>query len=212
MRTDLGGASPLSQPRFWAALDERIAAAVRRRATTIRGVLRGLSTGSAAPVATFAARSGETAIDVEVASPFGLTSSPPADVEVVAAAVGGSSAHLVVIGQIDRVARPQDLEPGETRVYCTSAGTQIRVRPSGAVEIATASGASVTLDASGAVVLNGGTAGVARLGDACAPSAGMTAWISAVSGALATLTGGAFPPPADATYAVAVASTTVRSG
>ena len=70
----------------------------------------------------------------------------------------------------------------------------------------------MVLDAAGQVKLNGGSVGAARTGDACSPSAGMTAWLSAVSGALATLTGGAFPPPVDATYAISGGSTTVKVG
>ena len=70
------------------------------------------------------------------------------------------------------------LEAGETQLRgCASAATVVRLRASGDIEITPATGRSV--------ILAGGTAKVARVGDAVA-SAGtgpgsMTAWIAAVT-------------------------------
>lgn len=74
-------------------------------------------------------------------------------------------------------------EDGETQLHgAANAATVIRLRASGDIEITPATGRNV--------ILAGGTAKVAREGDAVAAASSMASWISAVSTAL-TLT-----PPA----------------
>ena len=196
-----------AQPAFWRTLDARIARGLRARASAVRGVLQALTTSTHAPLAILAGRADEVATDVEVAELFGFTSSPPAQTEVIAVPIGGSSAHLVIIGQIDRASRPTDLVPGETRIYCSQAGTQISIRPDGTLHLDTTSGASLLLNASGHAILNGGAAGVARQGDSVTLSAALVVWLTGVGVAAGA---GAFPGPWEGS--ISSASTTVKAG
>ncbi|HNH49569.1 MAG TPA: phage baseplate assembly protein V [Myxococcota bacterium] len=201
----------LQNPQFWRRMEDWVDARVRRVARPVRGVLSAVNAAKSALIVQMSGRADETCEDVEVAQHYGFASAPPVGCEVVAVPVGGSSAHLIIVGELARGQRPTDLENGEVALYHPG-GARVHLKADGSVEVTTQAGGSVVLDAAGQVKLNGGSVGAARTGDACSPSAGMTAWLSAVSGALATLTGGAFPPPVDATYAISGGSTTVKVG
>lgn len=203
---------PLASPRFWQRLDRRIARGVARIARPVRATLSSLDAAQRLGIAGLSARADESPSDVELGQHFGFASAPPAGLEVVAVPIGGSSAHLVVVAELDRSHRPTDLEAGETCIYNGTTGVQVRLKPGGSIELVTPSGGKVEIDATGAVVLNEGAMGVARVGDTVNPSIAMAAWIISVSAALQTLTGGSFPPPTDTTYSVATGSATVRAG
>lgn len=170
-------------------VDRRLERALARVPGAVRGVIQALDGATKASTATIQAHADEDAADVEVAEQYGVTSSPPAEVEVIAVPVGGSSANLVVVGQLDRVHRPTDLEPGETCIYTSNAGTTVRIKPDGSIVLATSSGGSVELDTAGMVRLNGGGAQVARAGDPVGASADLVT----LAGAVFALTGVGLP-------------------
>jgi len=143
--TDLNR-SPLQGLRFWRELDARIQRQVRRRAAPVRAVLSNVSAAAKGLLTTLEARAGETVDQVEIAQHFGFRSVAPAGLEAVAIPIGGSSAHLVVVGEIDRSTTPPTLVVGEAALYSTG-------------------GAKVVAKADGSVVINDGAAGVARVGD-----------------------------------------------
>ncbi|HNH50201.1 MAG TPA: phage baseplate assembly protein, partial [Myxococcota bacterium] len=189
----------------WRQVEARIRSCAAAVARPLRGVVRAINSDGTASVG---ARAGEELPALEHGQHFGMASSPPAGTEVFAVPVGGSQNHLVVIAELDRQ-RPA-LNAGEVALY-TQAGTKILLRPDGSLSINTSAGASIECDVAGTISLNGGTLPVARQSDAAAPGAAMTAWIAGVSAALATLTGGAFPPPADPSYTISAGAPTVRA-
>lgn len=92
-------------------------------------------------------------------SPWGISGRPVAGVGVLAAivkAVAGPFGGMIV-GVSTTDYGPQDLEEGETAIWNKVNGTLIRLKPDG----------SMTIDASSGkdVVVNGGSAKVARVGD-----------------------------------------------
>lgn len=179
--------APLSTPEWWMALDRRIAQAMRRIARPVRGTLTEMAAAGTVVLARFLARAGEEALDeVEVASPWGFRSLAPAGVEVIAVPLGGSSAAYIVIGAVDRTMGPTDLAAGDAALYSALASVVCRV--------------------SGKVEINGGGHAVARVGDSCAPSAEMAAWISAVSAATHVT------PPTSTAYEISSGSATVEAG
>lgn len=194
-----------------AEVDRRIERRVGQVRGAVRAVVLSVTPTTKAPELAVEALADELVPTVELVQHVGFRSIPAAGAELVLVQIGGRGGHLVAIGSVDRTTAPTDLVAGDASLYASS-GARVLCRADGSVLVEAPSGASIELSPSGTIALNGGGAGVARLGDACAPSAGMTAWIAAVSGALATLTGGAFPPPTDASYAISAASATVQAG
>lgn len=142
-----------SSPAFWRLLDGRIARHLRRVAVPVRGVLRSVSGSGKGLLARLSARADEEHVDVEVAQHFGFRSLAPAGIEGVAIPIGGSSAHLVIVGEIDRSTTPPTLVSGEAVIY-SSGGATVVVKADGSVEI------------SGTMIkLNGPGQAVARVGD-----------------------------------------------
>lgn len=172
----------LSSGSFWRLLDGRIGRAVSRIASPLRGVLGTVSADGKGLVARYSARAGEELSDVELAQHFGWRSVAPSGLEAVAVPIGGSSAHLVIIGEIDRTTTPPSLIAGEAAIY-SSGGATVIVRSDGSVEI---SGSSIKL--------NGPGQAVARFGDTVS-----------VSGTM----GGA---PFSATGTITSGSSTVQAG
>lgn len=181
---------------LWLAIDRRIQRAIQRVPTPMRGTLRSLVASGKALSAQVRARAGEDISDVEVVQHFGFTSSPPAGLDVIVVPLARSSASAVVVGEIDRSWRPTDLEAGETCIYAAVQGTVVRVKPSGTIEITAAAD----------VILNGGTNGVARLGDAIAIDASS---LSALNSSLTTAGGSSV---VSLTGTITAASATVKAG
>ncbi len=152
---------PMSTPAFWRRMDGRIKRQLRRVARPVRGVLAAVDANGKGLLAQLTARADESLSMVEIAQHFGFRSVAPADSEVVAIPIGGSSAHLVVIGEIDRSTTPPTLVAGEACIYSTG-GAKVVVHANGTIEIEGSGSVSV----SGTTVeLNGPGAGVARIGD-----------------------------------------------
>lgn len=55
--------------------------------------------------------------EVEVFEPFGLTSSPPDDAELLRFALDGHEEHSIALGATGGSKRPRNLAPGEVRLY-----------------------------------------------------------------------------------------------
>ncbi len=153
--------SPLLGTRFWRDLDARIQRQLRRRAAPVRVVLSRVNGAYKGLLASFEARAGETVDEVEMAQHFGFRSVAPSGLEAVAVPIGGSSGHMVIVGEIDRSTDPPTLASGEACLYSTG-NASVAVRADGSVEISGA--ASVSIDGT-SVVLNGPGLGVARIGD-----------------------------------------------
>lgn len=188
--------SALSDPAWWDALDRRVHQAIRRVARPVRGVMA-LFSGVGTQLA---ARAGEVVPDVEVAQHFGFASHPPDGTEAIAVPIGGSSAHLVIVGEIDRTTRPVvDLVLGEAILYSLA-------------------GAKVHVKADGTVALNGGGAAVARVGDSVLVTLDPTvvAELAAqmVAAGLVTAGSGSGTPPTGTTASgeIISGSTTVQAG
>lgn len=179
---------PLAGRDYSRRVRELVRSEVRRAARPVRGVLASM----AGLGAQLMARAGEVLTEVEVAQQWGFASVVPPLAEVVAVPIGGSSGHLVVVGTIDRISRPDDLLPGEAVIYSIA-------------------GAQVKTTATGLVQLNGGGAGVARVGDAVQVTIDATAVASLAAQMVAAglVTAGA---GSGATPAGVVVSGTVTSG
>ena len=160
---------------------------LRRVARPLRGVLQAVNADEKGLLAQITARAEEVLADIEIAQHFGFRSVAPAGLEVVAIPIGGSSAHLVVVGEIDRSTTPPTLVVGESCLYSTG-------------------GAAVVVKADGSVELNGAGPAVARVGDTAQPGVDMATWIAAVC----TATG--VSPPPDPAYVVFSGSSTVKAG
>lgn len=174
-------------------IDARIERAVSRVRLAQKAVLSAVTATTKAPECDAELLADERIPGMELYQQAGFRSIPIVGAEAIVIQVGGRGGHRVVIATADRANAPTDLVAGEVAIYSTG-------------------GAKVVCKLDGSVVINDGTQGVARTTDSCSPSAGMTTWITAVSSALQTLTGGAFPPPTDATYSITGGSTTVKAG
>lgn len=109
--------------------------------------------------------------------PFGVRSMPPAGVDAVAVFAGAAQSAGVMVGAESPQYGPSDLLDGEVAFYNKTTGVLIKLHADGKVTIDAPTGSDV--------VINGGTAKVARAGDAVDKATGsMTTWISAVSTAL----------------------------
>lgn len=191
---------------FWRGLDERIAARVRRLGAPLRGVATRVVGSGQALLIQLSGRADESLSDVEVFQHYGFASVPAVGVEVVAVAVGHSTAHLIVVGEADRGVRPTDLEAGEVALY-SQAGARIVLKADGSVEVAPAEGQRL--------VLAGGGAAVARLGDEVAlpPDVITSLATQMVGGGLVLAgTGTVVTPIVGATAAISSGSALVESG
>lgn len=182
---------PLEDPAWYRQLNRVIRQEIKRVARPVRGIV-GVMTNLGAQ---FFGRAGEVMPDVEVAQHFGFASVMPPGTEVVTVSIGGAPGHRVIVGEIDRTYRPTTtLLMGESAIYAQS-GAQVTCKADGSVEVASVSGTKVTVTAAGQVLLDGGGAAVARVGDTVA--------ISGVDS-----TGGPF----SATGTITSGSTTVQAG
>lgn len=187
---------------FWRTLDARVQRQLRGVGRPVRGVVRSLTADGLALTGRLLARYGEDLDQVEVAQHYGFSSAAPADVEVIAVPVGGSSAHLVVVGELDRTgARPADLASGEAAIY-SSGGAKVVLRANGDVEIQPGDG--------GKVYVAGGGAAAARVGDTVAPGAGLATWLSAAATALQSLAG--VPLPTSTSSSISTGSALTEIG
>ncbi len=165
--------SPLSNTTFWRRLDAHI----DRRAQGVARSVRGLVVASAGTglrlAGTVMGRAAETFTDIEIMQHFGFVSVPPPATEVVTVPIGGSSAHRVVVAELDPLYRPKDLLPGEAVIYSMT-GNKVHCKLDGSIVVSTPLGAAVECTAAGLVLLAGGGAPVARVGDAVAVSGSVT--------------------------------------
>jgi phage gp45-like len=157
--------------KTWRALDARVLRHLRRLRVAVRARVQAGGATQAAPEVSVEALDGERHPNAEVVQLFGFRSRQTAG-EVVMVAVGGSSQHLVVVAGDDRDRAPQDLEDDEVVVWAPG-GAQVRLKPDGRV------------------LINGGGAAAARLGDGVDATTEMSAWMSAVVAALSALAAGA---------------------
>ena len=183
---------PLVTTAWWRSLDSRIQRQVRRIARPVRGVLSSVSANGKGLLAQWTAREDETLADTELAQHFGFRSVAPSDTEVVAIPIGGSSAHLVIVGEIDRSTTPPTLQAGEACIYSTGSA-RIHVKANGEIEIEGAASVSVS---GSTVELNGPGLGVARIGDSVTvtgtapPGGGPITASGVISGGSATVKAG----------------------
>ena len=189
----------LTDPRFWAALDRRITRLARQVGQPLRATLEQVD-GLLGRIRTRAGQAEDEVFDaVEVAQHYGFASRP-GDLEVVTVSIGGSHSHRVVIAELDRVGRPE-LEQDEVTIY-SSSGASVLLTKDGDVVVTPAAGRSV--------LLAGGGAAVARVGDEVSPSAGMTTWLTAAAAALQSLA--AVPLPSSTAYVITEGSDRVEAG
>lgn len=207
--------SPITDPAFWRRLDGYIDRVVRRRAWPLRAVVRGVRRGAKVPSAVVELLRGQVVDEVEQAQPYGLRSAVPEGMESVAVGIGGSSAHWVLVGDLDRTFAPSGLKAGEVVLYSQHGQSilfkgdgSIEVSAPGQVRIESEKGQSVFLNNAGDVdvsapvggniLLNGPGPGVARQGDSVALSA--------------TVTVGGTPYPVVGTGTISSGSATVQAG
>lgn len=88
--------------------------------------------------------------------PWGFRGRPPDKVRTLWVRLGSSNVLFIGVAA-GKGYGPTDLDVGETALYCSQAGTEIRLDKDGAIDVDAASGQDVTV--------NGGTAKVGRVGD-----------------------------------------------
>lgn len=103
---------------------------------------------------------------------FGFRSRPPKGVAVIRLGNHEAASNSVVIAEESERYGPSDLADGEVAIYNKTTGTEIRIDADGNITIDAGSGADV--------IVNGGTAKVARVGDTLTTSALLTTWAQAV--------------------------------
>lgn len=137
----------------------RLLAPLRTRIANVvaRAVVQLVHDGGRMQVTQLNVLSGETREGCERFQEYGLTSVPLPGAEAVVLFVGGRRDHGLVVAVDDRRYRPTGLEPGEVCLY-SQHGQRITLKNDGAIELEPATGKSI--------VLAGGSAAVARLGDA----------------------------------------------
>lgn len=126
--------SPFADAAFWRRLDGYIDRVVRRRAWPLRAVVRGVRRGARVPSAVVELLRGQVVDEVEQAQPYGVRSAVPEGMESIAVGIGGSSAHWVLVGDLDRAHAPTDLDAGEVVLY-SQHGQTIRLQADGSVQI-----------------------------------------------------------------------------
>lgn len=104
------------------------------------------------PKAVFRGRAGEVH-EAEVMMPFGLSYCPPDDAEAIILPAQGKSDHAVSPGFTGGDARPK-AEQGQSILYSSSEGTQVRVNPDGTIEMTTAGGGTFRLEGGKKIVTN----------------------------------------------------------
>ena len=92
--------------------------------------------------------------------PFGLRSVPPTGVFGAVIRAMGGAANGILVGISSNRYGPSALVAGEVELYCKATGTSIKLDENGKITIDAASGQDI--------VINGGSAKVARVGDATA--------------------------------------------
>lgn len=195
-----------SPASLWRVVDARVQSALRRVGRPVRGVLTSVSATTRALAVQLEARAGEV-VSSEAAQHYGFASVPPAGTEAIAVAIGNTSGHLVVVAELDRPNRPTDLMAGEVALY-TASGASVRLLVDGSIEVSPASGQPLVLNGA-TILMAGGGAGVARLGDSVSPDAGFTAWLSAAATALQALSG--VPLPSSVGGTITTASSVVET-
>lgn len=137
----------------------RLLAPLRTRLANVvaRAVVQLVHDGGHLQVAQLGVLAGETREGCERFQEYGFTSVPLPGAEAVVVFVGGRRDHGLVVAVDDRRYRPTGLEPGEVCLY-SQHGQRITLKKDGAIELEPASGKSI--------VLAGGAAAVARVGDA----------------------------------------------
>lgn len=90
------------------------------------------------PKVTFKGRAGEVH-EAEVMIPFGVSYCPPDDSEAIINPTQGASEHATATGFTGGVYRPK-AEQGQSILYSTADGTQLRANPDGSAEITTQGG------------------------------------------------------------------------
>lgn len=149
--------------------------------------------------------------------PFGLWSRQPTKITAAIVRVFGKAAQSLLLGTGGERYAPQDLEEGETALYCIVDGALFKLTLVGKVEITSADDQNITIDAGGTgdVKVNGGTAKVGRVGDACRITAeldggALALWMKQVEAGISGA-GGTPPTPLAATF-VAAPGITINAG
>lgn len=142
-----------SIPRLFSALVARTKLAVGR------GVLRLIDDAKKGPQVQLSALKKETLSRVELFQHFGFSSSPPLGTELVFVCVGGNRDHAIVVGELNREARPTGHAAGEVELYNAN-GVSVLLRADGAVVVVASGGlqASDDVQAGGDVVAGGDVA------------------------------------------------------
>lgn len=104
-------------------------------------------------------------------TPWGIAGRPVVGVAVALARAFGGSFGGVQIGIYTKDHGPQNLEEGETSLYCKADGTRVWLDKNGKIHIDAASGQDV--------VFNGGSLKVARKTDKTIADMNMATWIAA---------------------------------
>ncbi len=112
---------------------------------------------------------------------FGFRSRPPKGVAVIRLGNYEAAGNSVIVAEESDRYGPGDLEDGEVALYNKVTGTEIRIDVDGNIKIDAGPGKDV--------IVNGGTAKVARVGDQITASSPIVTWASQVDAALTTLSG-----------------------
>lgn len=155
---------PFSSTSFWRRLDAHIERRAQGVARSVRGLVVAAAGTGVRLAGTVMGRAAETFVDIEFMQHFGFVSVPPPATEVVTVPIGGSSAHRVVVAELDPLYRPKDLLPGEVAIYSMT-GAKVHCKLDGSIMVSTPLGPAVECTAAGLVLLAGGGAPVARVGD-----------------------------------------------
>lgn len=117
------------------ALRTFIGPLARRVANMIdRGVVQAVDDAKQAQLLQVKCSTGDVRDEVEHALPYGLTSRPPVNSEVVIAFIGGRREHGIALATFDRRVRLVNLASGEVAVY-NDAGAKIVLKANGDVEV-----------------------------------------------------------------------------
>lgn len=137
----------------------------------LRGLVRGVLTGTDDTNEYYQrvqvrGLGGEVHPDVQHIQPYGLYSNPEDGARPLLFEVGGARDHVIAILISDERYRPKNRPKGETGLH-GKGYTAVRCKPGGTVEIIGGEGsAHVTVDASGNVVVEGGSVEILGSGSA----------------------------------------------
>lgn len=193
---------------IWREVDNRIARRLAQSSIVRRMVLEAVTATTFVPEVAGEGLAGEQLDGVELFQHFGFRSIPPVGSEAIALRVGGAGGHLVVVATAGRPTVPTDLVDGDSTLY-SSTGARVDTKADGTV--------AITAALAGLVNLNGGTAGVARLGDSVSitlDSATMTTLAASLitAGLVMPGTPVAAPVPVTASGTITTGSATVVCG